>query len=141
MYKIFINITIILSCLSADRLKAQTVEISKLNNKINSKSSEFNFFKLNDSVAFFTSSYLNKKLQTDIYTIKHKEGYWVKRRLFYSLDKFSVANITYFNDEEFFDFLRTMQACRETFGDTEMSMVIAPGEVCEKFFGEIDIQN
>ena len=44
-------------------------------------------------------------------------------------------------DEEFFDFLRTMQACRDTFGDTEMSMVIAPGQVCEKFFGEIDIQN
>ena len=44
-------------------------------------------------------------------------------------------------DEEFFDFLRTMQACRDTFGDTEMSMVIAPGEVCEKFFGEIDLQN
>ncbi len=44
-------------------------------------------------------------------------------------------------DEEFFDFLRTMQACKDTFGDTEMSMVIAPGEVCEKFFGEIDIQN
>tara|TARA_B100001175_G_scaffold9446_1_gene7459 strand:- start:99 stop:974 length:876 start_codon:yes stop_codon:yes gene_type:complete len=44
-------------------------------------------------------------------------------------------------DEEFFDFLRTMQACKDTFGDTEMSMVIAPGQVCEKFFGEIDIQN
>ena len=44
-------------------------------------------------------------------------------------------------DQEFFDFLRTMQACKDTFGDTEMSMVIAPGEVCEKFFGEIDIQN
>ena len=42
-------------------------------------------------------------------------------------------------DEEFFNFLRTMQACRDTFGDTEMSMVIAPGEVCKKFFGEIDI--
>ena len=41
-------------------------------------------------------------------------------------------------DEEFFDFLRTMQACRETFGDTEMSMVIVPGQVCEKFFGEIE---
>ena len=41
-------------------------------------------------------------------------------------------------DEEFFDFLRTMQACRETFGDTDMSMVIVPGEVCEKFFGEIE---
>ena len=34
-------------------------------------------------------------------------------------------------DEEFFDFLRTMQACKDTFGDTEMSMVIAPGEVCK----------
>ena len=41
-------------------------------------------------------------------------------------------------DEEFFDFLRTMQACRDTFGDTDMSMVIAPGQVCEKFFGEIE---
>ena len=41
-------------------------------------------------------------------------------------------------DEEFFDFLRTMQACRDTFGDTDMSMVIAPGEVCEKFFGELN---
>ena len=38
-------------------------------------------------------------------------------------------------DTEFFDFLRTMQACKDTFGDTEMSMVISPGEVCEKFFG------
>ena len=44
-------------------------------------------------------------------------------------------------DEEFFDFLRTMQACRETFGDTDMSMVIVPGEVCEKFFGEIENSN
>ena len=44
-------------------------------------------------------------------------------------------------DEEFFDFLRTMQACRDTFGDTEMAMVIAPGQVCEKFFGEIEIAN
>jgi hypothetical protein len=34
-----------------------------------------------------------------------------------------------------------MQACRDTFGDTEMSMVIAPGQVCEKFFGEIEIDN
>ena len=41
-------------------------------------------------------------------------------------------------DEEFFDFLRTMQACRDTFGDTEMSMVIVPGQVCEKFFGQIE---
>ena len=44
-------------------------------------------------------------------------------------------------DEEFFDFLRTMQACKDTFGDTEMSMVIAPGEVCKKFFGEINKEN
>ncbi len=44
-------------------------------------------------------------------------------------------------DEEFFDFLRTMQACKDTFGDTEMSMVISPGQVCEKFFGEIEIGN
>jgi len=41
-------------------------------------------------------------------------------------------------DIEFFSFLRTMQACRDTFGDTDMSMVIVPGQVCEKFFGEID---
>ena len=39
-------------------------------------------------------------------------------------------------DEEFFNFLRTMQACKDTFGDTDMSMVIVPGQVCEKFFGE-----
>ena len=44
-------------------------------------------------------------------------------------------------DEDFFDFLRTMQACRDTFGDTEMSMVIAPGQVCEKFFGELETDN
>ncbi len=41
-------------------------------------------------------------------------------------------------DEEFFNFLRTMQACKDTFGDTDMSMVIVPGQVCEKFFGGID---
>ena len=52
-----------------------------------------------------------------------------------------ILGDAYGRDEEFFDFLRTMQACKDTFGDTEMSMVIAPGEVCEKFFGEIDIQN
>ena len=44
-------------------------------------------------------------------------------------------------DEEFFDFLRTMQACKDTFGDTDMSMVIVPGQVCEKFFGEIEKDN
>ena len=52
-----------------------------------------------------------------------------------------ILGDAYSLDEEFFDFLRTMQACKDTFGDTEMSMVIAPGEVCEKFFGEIDLQN
>ena len=52
-----------------------------------------------------------------------------------------ILGDAYSRDEKFFDFLRTMQACKDTFGDTEMSMVIAPGEVCEKFFGEIDIQN
>jgi membrane protease subunit HflC len=41
-------------------------------------------------------------------------------------------------DKEFFNFLRTMQACKDTFGDTDMSMVIVPGQVCEKFFGETD---
>ena len=39
-------------------------------------------------------------------------------------------------DKEFFNFLRTMQACKDTFGNTDMSMVIVPGQVCEKFFGE-----
>ena len=52
-----------------------------------------------------------------------------------------ILGDAYSRDEEVFDFLRTMQACKDTFGDTEMSMVIAPGEVCDKFFGEIDIQN
>jgi len=41
-------------------------------------------------------------------------------------------------DVEFFNFLRTMQACRDTFGDTDMAMVIAPGKICEKFFGDYD---
>ncbi len=56
-------------------------------------------------------------------------------------EKNKILGNAYSLDEGFFDFLRTMQACKDTFGDTEMSMVIAPGEVCEKFFGEIDIQN
>ena len=55
--------------------------------------------------------------------------------------KNKILGDAYGLDQEFFDFLRTMQACKDTFGDTEMSMVIAPGEVCEKFFGEIDLQN
>ena len=55
--------------------------------------------------------------------------------------KNKILGDAYSLDEEFFDFLRTMQACKETFGDTEMSMVIVPGQVCEKFFGEIEINN
>ena len=51
--------------------------------------------------------------------------------------KNKILGDAYSLDEEFFDFLRTMQACRETFGETDMSMVIVPGEVCKKFFGEI----
>jgi len=43
-------------------------------------------------------------------------------------------------DKDFFNFLRTMQACRDTFGDTDMSMIISPGEVCGKFFGEINLE-
>lgn len=43
-------------------------------------------------------------------------------------------------DKDFFNFLRTMQACKDTFGDTDMSMVIAPGEVCGKFFGETNTE-
>lgn len=56
-------------------------------------------------------------------------------------EKNRILGEAYGLDTEFFDFLRTMQACKDTFGDTEMSMVIAPGQVCEKFFGEIDINN
>ena len=56
-------------------------------------------------------------------------------------EKNRILADAYSLDEEFFDFLRTMQACRDTFGDTDMSMVIAPGQVCEKFFGEIEIEN
>ena len=55
--------------------------------------------------------------------------------------KNKILGDAYSLDEEFFDFLRTMQACKETFGDSEMTMVIAPGQVCEKFFGEIKIDN
>ena len=55
--------------------------------------------------------------------------------------KNKILGDAYSLDEEFFDFLRTMQACRETFGDTEMSMVIVPGQVCKKFFGEIESEN
>jgi membrane protease subunit HflC len=51
-----------------------------------------------------------------------------------------ILGDAYSLDEDFFDFLRTMQACKETFGDTEMSMVIVPGEVCQKFFGEIKFE-
>ena len=53
-------------------------------------------------------------------------------------EKNRILADAYSLDEEFFDFLRTMQACRDTFGDTDMSMVIVPGEVCQKFFGEIE---
>ena len=52
--------------------------------------------------------------------------------------KNKILGDAYGRDQEFFDFLRTMQACKETFGDTDMSMVIVPGQVCEKFFGEIE---
>ena len=55
--------------------------------------------------------------------------------------KNKILGDAYSLDEDFFDFLRTMQACRETFGDTDMSMVIVPGQVCEKFFGEIELTN
>ena len=56
-------------------------------------------------------------------------------------EKNNILADAYGLDEEFFDFLRTMQACRDTFGDTDMSMVIVPGQVCEKFFGEIEKDN
>ena len=55
--------------------------------------------------------------------------------------KNKILGDAYGRDQEFFDFLRTMQACKETFGDTAMSMVIVPGQVCEKFFGEIESDN
>ena len=53
--------------------------------------------------------------------------------------KNQILGEAYGLDEEFFNFLRTMQACRDTFGETDMSMVIAPGKVCEKFFGDVSI--
>ena len=37
---------------------------------------------------------------------------------------------------EFFNILRKLQACKDTFGNTNMTMVIAPGKICDKFFGE-----
>ena len=53
--------------------------------------------------------------------------------------KNSILADAYSLDPEFFNFLRTMQACRDTFGDTDMAMVIAPGKFCEKFFGDMSI--
>ena len=55
--------------------------------------------------------------------------------------KNKILGDAYNLDQKFFNFLRTMQACRETFGDTEMSMVLVPGKICEKFFGEIESKN
>ena len=55
-------------------------------------------------------------------------------------NKNKILGDAYSLDEDFFDFLRTMQACKETFGDTEMSMVIVPGQVCQKFFGEFALE-
>ena len=52
-----------------------------------------------------------------------------------------ILGDAYALDTEFFNFLRTMQACRDTFGDTNMAMVISPGNFCEKFFGEITLDN
>jgi len=52
-----------------------------------------------------------------------------------------ILGAAYGLDEEFFSFLRKMQACRDTFGNTDMSMVIVPGKVCEKFFGDIESIN
>ena len=55
--------------------------------------------------------------------------------------KNKILGDAYGLDREFFDFLRTMQACKETFGNSNISMVIAPGKICEKFFGEIKSDN
>ena len=52
-----------------------------------------------------------------------------------------ILGAAYGLDEEFFNFLRKMQACKDTFGNTDMSMVIVPGKVCEKFFGDIESTN
>ena len=37
----------------------------------------------------------------------------------------------------FFNVLRKLQACMDAFGETDMTMVIAPGQICEKFFGDL----
>jgi len=42
---------------------------------------------------------------------------------------------------EFFNIIRKLQACRDTFGNTNMTMVIAPGQICDKFFGDIKQDN
>ena len=49
-----------------------------------------------------------------------------------------ILGEAYALDTEFFSFLRKMQACRDTFGNTDMTMVIVPGKVCEKFFGDFE---
>ena len=56
-------------------------------------------------------------------------------------EKNVILGAAYGLDTEFFSFLRKMQACRDTFGNTDMSMVIVPGKVCEKFFGDIESIN
>ena len=42
---------------------------------------------------------------------------------------------------EFFNILRKLQACKDTFGSTNMTMVISPGQICDKFFGDIQSNN
>ena len=49
-----------------------------------------------------------------------------------------ILGEAYALDQDFFIFLRKMQACRDTFGNTNMTMVIVPGKVCEKFFGDFE---
>ena len=52
-----------------------------------------------------------------------------------------ILGEAYALDTDFFSFLRKMQACRDTFGNTDMAMIIVPGKVCDKFFGDFDSVN
>ena len=52
-----------------------------------------------------------------------------------------ILGEAYALDTDFFSFLRKMQACRDTFGNTDMAMIIVPGKVCDKFFGDFDSIN
>ena len=98
--KILIKSNIIVQLFSCHLVFSQDVSIQMLGKNINTNGSEFNFFRVDEKTAYFSSSTLESgNYQTAVYKTNIKDNTWQKTTYFHLTDSYNAANIQFLKEE------------------------------------------